>query len=73
MTDCEILVQVSNSGYANGFVALTVAPDRKSVVINWQLTGTATSVQMTAAGVFGPATKEQVPTATILLCFDNIS
>jgi len=48
------------SGYVGGFVALTVAPDRKSVVINWQLTGTAAVVQMSSAGIFGPATMEQV-------------
>jgi len=39
---------------------LTVAPDRKTVVINWQLTGIDDAVRMTSAGVFGPATKDQV-------------
>ena len=53
-------MQVANSGYANGFVAVTVNPDGKSVVINWQVTGTSVPVQMTAAGIFGPATKDQV-------------
>ena len=51
---------VHGDAYEGGFVALTVAPDRKSVVINWQLTGKSSSTQMTAAGIFGPATKEQV-------------
>lgn len=54
------LLQVASEGYSNGFVAVTVAPDGKSVTINWQLTGTAASVQMIQAGIFGPATKDQV-------------
>jgi hypothetical protein len=41
-------------------VAVMVAPDRKSVVINWQLTGMDAAVRMTSAGIFGPATKDQV-------------
>jgi len=53
-------MQGAHAGYSDGFVALTVAPDRKTVVINWQLTGIDDAVRMTSAGVFGPATKDQV-------------
>jgi hypothetical protein len=53
-------MQVANSGYSGGFVAVTVAPDRKSVVINWQLTATSANVKMRSAGIYGPASKDQV-------------
>jgi len=49
---------VIDPAYVKGFVAVTVAPDHKSVIINWQLEG-AKDVQMMSAGIFGPATKEQ--------------
>ena len=61
------VLQVANSGYSSGFVALTVAPDRKSVVINWQLTANMAGVQMRSAGIYGPATKDQV-WATLRCC-----
>lgn len=41
-------------------MAVTVAPDRKSVVINWQLTANLANVVMRSAGIYGPATKDQV-------------
>lgn len=50
---------VANSGYSGGFVAVTVAPDRKSVVVNWQLTATSANVKMRSAGIYGPARKDQ--------------
>ena len=58
--DALVRVQGAHPGYSNGFVAVMVAPDRKSVVINWQLTGMDAAVRMTSAGIFGPATKDQV-------------
>ena len=58
--------QVANSGYSGGFVAVTVAPDRKSVVVNWQLTATSANVKMRSAGIYGPARKDQVLTFACL-------
>lgn len=61
-----------DAGYKDGFVALTVLPDRKSVVINWQLSRCVAAdvpgrcvaadvpgLEMITAGIFGPARKDQ--------------
>jgi hypothetical protein len=66
-------MQGFDAGYKDGFVALTVLPDRKSVVINWQLSRCVAAdvpgrcvaadvpgLEMITAGIFGPARKDQV-------------